>query len=247
MAFLTQFIFPQSTHLILVPLLGIIVLNLPLGIFRKLAFPFAILFAIFQGLVALGCPWALPGPALFAFSVDNLSRVLLLSISLVVLTTLLTGASTIVDRRQRFNFVNLVLLANIGMNGVVMVTDVFSLYVFIEIASVSSFILIALQRDRDGLEGAFKYIVLSAMATAMMLSAIALLMMLGGGTSFSTVAAVFGQSSPPFIVWLAGALFLSGLFIKSGVMPVHGWVPGSSETTPALSGAGAEGRTTSNG
>ncbi len=232
MALLTQFIFPQSTHLILVPLLGVIALNLPLGFFRKLAFPFAILFAIFQGLVALRCPWALPGPALFAFSVDNLSRVLLLSISLVVLTTLLTGMSTIVDRRQRFNFVNLVLLANLGMNGVVMVTDVFSLYVFIEIASVASFILIALQRDRDGLEGAFKYIVLSAMATAMMLSAIALLMMLGGGTSFSTIAAVFGQSSPPFLAWLAGALFMSGLFIKSGVMPFHGWLPDAYSAAP---------------
>ena len=74
------------------------------------------------------------------------------------------------------------------MNGVSLVTDLFSLYVFLEITAVSSYVLIAFDRKKDGLEGAFKYLILSAVATLMMLASIGLFVLDVGDTSFAAVA-----------------------------------------------------------
>jgi multicomponent Na+:H+ antiporter subunit D len=123
-----------------------------------------------------------------------------------------------------------------GMNGTVMLTDIFSLYVFIEITAVSSFILIASRRDLNGLEGAFKYIILSATATIMMLVSISILLLAAGETSFAAVGAAVRQSGGNPLVILAIGIFICGLFIKGGLVPFHGWLPAAySAAPPAVS------------
>ena len=127
---------------------------------------------------------------------------------------------------------NLVLISLIGMNGTVLLADIFSLYVFLEIIAVSSFILIAFQRDLNALEGAFKYIILSALATVLMLSAIALLLIVAGDTSFASVADAVKSDKNSFLVKLAIGIFICGLFIKGGLVPFHGWLPGAYSMAP---------------
>ena len=100
---------------------------------------------------------------------------LLLSVGMVIFVTALVGRAMMADEKQRFYFMNVLLVSLIGMNGAVLVSDLFSLYIFLEITAVASFLLIAFNRDRHGLEGAFKYIIMSAVATVLMLTAIALL------------------------------------------------------------------------
>ena len=74
--------------------------------------------------------------------------------------------------RARFVFANLVLIALIGINGIAMVRDLFSLYVFIEVTSVAAFILVALRDEGRAFEGAWKYLLLSAVASVLMLASI---------------------------------------------------------------------------
>lgn len=252
--------------LIFIPLLLLILLNLPCGCLRRAAGPLGIIYVVGQAFLTVGglgeapCPWmhgitrgigsaidvfGFKSSVLAAFplAADGITRTMLLSIAVVALAGLLVGRGTIADDRQRFNFANLVLVTVMGMNGIVLVRDLFSVYVFIEVASVASFILIALHKDREGLEGALKYIVMSAVATAMMLSAIGLFLMLAGGTAFTDVAQLFGHSATdaeartmglaPTLGLLAAALFLGGIFIKSGLVPFHGWLPDAYMAAPA--------------
>lgn len=166
-------------------------------------------------------------------AVDNLSLVMLLSIAVVTAVTIMAGAQLIKDKEQYFQFANLVLLTLTGMNGVVLVRDIFSLYVFMEITGVASFILIALQKDGDGLEGAFKYILFSAVATVFMLSAVGIFIMSAGGTSFAVIQAALQSSTGNVMTLLAIAAFMTGLFMKSGLMPFHGWLPDAYAGAPA--------------
>lgn len=228
--------------LILLPLLGIIILNLPLGnIMRRAAYVFA--FGIFLIEIALAI---FHYPGLWAanlklvdsffkvsFNVDHLSFIVLLSIGIVCLTSLVVGRYTITDDEQRFNFINLLIIASIGMCGIVMVRDIFSLYVFLEVAAVTSFILIALQKDRLALEGAFKYIVMSAIATVMMLASIALIIMISGTTTFGAIRQALSNSPDAYLVKLAIGLFVCGLFIKGGLVPFHGWLPDAYSQAPS--------------
>ena len=166
------------------------------------------------------------------FTVDRLSQVLLLSIGLVTFAALVVGYGTIVDENRRFNFFNLMFLAMIGMNGVVMVSDFFSLYVYLEITAVSCYILISFNKDSRGLEGAFKYLILSAVASVMMLLAIGVFMVSAGGITFPAVAEAL-KGYEGFLPILAIVLFLGGLFIKGGLVPFHGWLPDAYSSAPS--------------
>jgi len=164
---------------------------------------------------------------------DNLTLVLLLSIGIVVLTAVLVTWQTVTESKQRMNFINLSLISLIGMNGTVLLTDIFSLYIFLEITAVSAFILIASHRGLNALEGAFKYIILSALATVLMLGAIAALLLYSGDTSFASVSEAVKNNKDNIIVISAIGMFICGLFIKGGLVPFHGWLPAAYSAAPA--------------
>ncbi len=168
-----------------------------------------------------------------SFTVDLFSAVVLVIIGLISFITLIVAGATV--HTSRFNFGSAVLLLMMGMNGVVMVTDVFSLYVFIEVTAAASFLLIAINKKRDELEGAFKYYMMSAVATIMMLIAIALLFALTGETSFAVISAYVQahQASAPVALIIAFILFTVALSIKSGVVPFHTWVPDAHSSAPS--------------
>lgn len=167
----------------------------------------------------------------FALQVDGLSMVALLSIGLVGLVTVVFSINYPIDDDRRPGYYALILLAVTGMNGLVMATDLFSLYVFLEIVSVASFILIAFQYDDFGIEGSFKYMMLSAVATIFLLVAIALLFALTGGISFSELGAVAKGGGP--VVTISFAFIFFALALKAGMIPFHGWLPDAYTSAPA--------------
>jgi multicomponent Na+:H+ antiporter subunit D len=166
-----------------------------------------------------------------SLQIDGLSLVALLSIGLVGLVTILFSTRFPLDEDRRPGYYALILLAITGMNGLVMATDLFSMYVFLEIVSIASFILIAYQYDEFGLEGSFKYMMLSAVATVFLLVAIALLFAVTGGVSFSELAAGVKAGGPVVILSLAFIFF--ALALKAGMMPFHGWLPDAYMSAPA--------------
>ncbi|MFA5255849.1 MAG: proton-conducting transporter membrane subunit [Candidatus Omnitrophota bacterium] len=227
---------------ILIPIFGIIILNLPFGsILKRCAFWYAFVLFSLQIILAIfhnpffwsGELEAISSFFNVKFTIDPLGFLMLLSIGIVCLSSLIVSRYAITDEDERFNFINLLIIASIGMCGIVMVKDIFSLYVFLEVTAVASFILIAFDKGRRALEGAFKYIVLSSIATIMMLSSTALFILISGDTSFYSIAGALGASAPGIIVYPAIILFLCGLFIKGGLVPFHGWLPDAYATAPA--------------
>jgi multicomponent Na+:H+ antiporter subunit D len=91
--------------------------------------------------------------------------------------------------------------------------------------------MISLHRDKHGLEGGFKYLILSAVATVMMLTGIALLLLTTGHTSFYEVAVAL-RNTPSYLTQIAVAMFIGGLCIKAGLVPFHGWLPDAYTSAP---------------
>lgn len=227
--------------IILIPLLGLIILNLPIGNFmRRSAFWFAAVLFSAQTLLAVfhnSTAWAVNLASVDAFFkvgflIDHFTLIMFICIGLVSFSSLILAKHTITDEGELFRFINLLIIASVGMSGIVMVKDIFSLYIFLEITAIASFILIAFKKDVHGLEGAFKYLVLSAVATVLMLTSIALFIFISGDTSFSAISASL-QGGNRLIAMLAIGIFICGLFIKGGIVPFHGWLPDAYMAAPA--------------
>lgn len=240
----------MAALLVVLPLLAVAFLNLlRMRLGNRLALPCAALFYAAEAVAALAAPerfWndgaSLAGVGLTldltrllgtTFLVDALARVMFLSIAVVGLCAALVARYGYVDQEQEFRFANLLLLVTAGMNGVVLVRDLFALYVFLEITAVSSLVLIVIERGRTAFEGAFKYMVLGTVATALLLTAVALLLIGTGGTSFEVVAAGLRSSGTSKLQLLAAAMLLVGLAIKAGLVPFHGWLPDAYSAAPA--------------
>ncbi|HWQ58927.1 MAG TPA: proton-conducting transporter membrane subunit [Clostridia bacterium] len=187
---------------------------------------FALLAASGKGELCFGLLWdaALEGASYFAVNLTSLF--LLLCVGLVALVSVLTALKTIDDHRG--SYTNLLMTLLLGMNGMLMVRDLLSLYVFLEITGISSFVLIAMYKSTKGLEGAFKYLTMSAFATIMILTGLSLLFMKNGSLAYESLGAdVFsdaGDGRAP-LSWLALALLIAGFAIKTGAAPFHSWLP----------------------
>ncbi len=225
---------------IAIPLVAVVALNLYTWIDRRSALFAAITASVCQMLLAAFDIYrcftygqVMTSTFFGTFSVDLLSAVVLFLIALISCVTLLVAEEII--KAHQFSFGGAVILLMMGMNGIVMVRDLFSLYAFIEVTGASSFLLIAINTKRNELEGAFKYFLMSAIATVMMLAALAILFMLSGGTSFAGVAAYVQAQNGQFPVMLTVALVLytAALCIKSGTVPFHTWVPDAHSSAPS--------------
>lgn len=227
--------------LIIVPLLGLIILNLPIkDVMKRCAFWFALVLFVAEILLAIQHNplfWHNQLAKIDPFfkvslSLDSLGFVMLLCVGVVCLASLLVARNTIREESSRFRFINLLIIASMGMNGIVMVRDIFSLYIFLEITAVASFILIAFDKDVYALEGAFKYLILSSVATVMLLTSIAMMLIVSGGTSFAAIHTAL-QAPNNNLIMVAIGLFICGLLIKGGVVPFHAWVPDAYSSAPS--------------
>ncbi|MDD5085547.1 MAG: NADH-quinone oxidoreductase subunit M [Candidatus Omnitrophica bacterium] len=232
----------MSSLFILIPLFSLMILNLlPKGLARRAAFWVALLLLVAELYLVMSPIVGFRNIKLnrlayffnFHLIVDDLSLLMLLSISIVVFVLLFAANHLISDERRRFYFINILLIELAGMNGVVMVRDIFSLYVFLEITAVSSFILIAFDKERDSLEGAFKYIIFSAVASVFMFSSIALILLLSGDTGFLAIKDALAVSPHSRLIMIAIGVFLGGIFMKAGLVPFHGWLPDAYSEAPA--------------
>lgn len=119
------------------------------------------------------------------------------------------------------------LFATAGMMWMCTAHDFISLFVALELTTLSFYIMVGfLRRNVGSLEGGVKYLITGAMSAAVLIMGIA--WYYGMTNSFSMVngitAATFNEASAPAIYFSLG-LILLGLIFKIGAVPMHIWVP----------------------
>lgn len=132
------------------------------------------------------------------------------------------------NRREdiaRFEYAVLILFATLGMMMMVSANDLISLYLGIELQSLSLYVLAAFRRDSlRSSEAGLKYFVLGALASGMLLYGASLTYGFAGTTSFGGIAA--SLKGGPSTGAIVGLVFISAaLAFKVSAVPFHMWTP----------------------
>ncbi|MFC1490210.1 complex I subunit 5 family protein [Candidatus Latescibacterota bacterium] len=127
----------------------------------------------------------------------------------------------------------LLMLMIAGMNGVIASGDLFNIFVFLEIASISSYALVAFGIESEELEASFKYLVLGGIASSFILFGIALTYSITGTLNLAHIAHIFDTEVSGSMVKLVSALFIMGFGLKAALMPFHAWLPDAHPSAPA--------------
>jgi NADH-quinone oxidoreductase subunit N len=142
---------------------------------------------------------------------------------LVVLGCGLAGA-LVFAARQCYKFWMLVTAMVFGAMLILHSAGFASLFLGIEMLSLPAFALIVQEQGQGpASEGAFKYLVLSSVASALLLFGVSLAYGLTGTLSFAAFAQALASGGAQ--AKAAGLLVMSGLFLKAAVFPFHAWAP----------------------
>jgi len=183
-----------------------------------------------SGLYHLG-GW--PTPIGIDLRLDSLATLLLLVINIVGLAVALYS----VDYMRRYtassHFYGLFLLMVTGMNGVVLAGDLFNLYVFLEVAAVASYSLVAFGCAHEELEASFKYIVLGSLSSALILIGVALVYGITGTLNMAQMSGRIAETGMNAPLLLAFGLFICGFSFKAALVPFHAWLPDAHPAAPA--------------
>jgi proton-translocating NADH-quinone oxidoreductase chain N len=119
------------------------------------------------------------------------------------------------------------------MVGLGCANDLFNLWVWFEAMAVTSFLLVAFYREQRGaLEAGVKYLVQSAVGSALVLIGIAFVFAQTGTLDLQQVLATAARPTPPQLL-AAGALFLIGFGVKTALVPLHTWLPDAHSQAPS--------------
>ncbi|MDD5262377.1 MAG: NADH-quinone oxidoreductase subunit N [Methylacidiphilales bacterium] len=128
----------------------------------------------------------------------------------------------------RNEFLILPLFPTVGMMLLASAVDFMTVFVAIELVTISFYILVAYQRNNAAsLEAGAKYLVIGALSTGFLVYGIAFLYGSVGSTAFSDILgalAVSGKSINPGLLF-AMVLIVTGLAFKVSAVPFHVWAP----------------------
>ena len=170
-------------------------------------------------------------------ALDNLSTIFnLLFLGSTFLVMLLSGPFLRREDVEQPEYYALLLFATSGMMLLASGLDLITLFLGIEVLSISLYILAGYRRGSDASnEAAMKYFLLGAFASAVLLYGIALTYGATGTTNLERIADALTNSEGPFpgAMLLAGmAMILVGFAFKVALVPFHMWTPDVYEGAP---------------
>ncbi len=135
---------------------------------------------------------------------------------------------------DQFEFPILILFAVLGMMMMVSANDLMSLYIGIELQSLSLYVIAAIRRETlRSSEAGLKYFVLGALSSGILLYGMTLVYGFAGTTNFEALAQLFVADTDPSIGVIVGLVFIAaGLAFKVSAVPFHMWTPDVYEGAP---------------
>jgi NADH-quinone oxidoreductase subunit N len=154
-----------------------------------------------------------------------------------ILTVLLAGQFLRDEGLPHGEFYTLLLFATSGMLLLVSAGDLVTIFLGLEIASITTYVLAGYRRyDVRANESSLKYFLLGAFSTAFMLYGMALTYGAAGSTNLERIreAITTGTVQFPALLLLGAALMLVGFGFKIGSAPFHLWTPDVYEGAPTI-------------
>jgi len=138
-----------------------------------------------------------------------------------------------VEGEQHMEYYALILLATAGMMFMAGAIDLVSIFISLELMSISTYVLVGFLRSRKrSNEASLKYFLLGAFSTGIMLYGMSLLYGLGGSTNLHEIARQISQLENHILLTLSLFMIMAGLCFKIAAVPFHMWVPDVYEGAP---------------
>ena len=178
-----------------------------------------------------------PAPYGIELKVDALSALLLLVVTGASVFALVGGRESLdgqIEAGRQPYFYAAWLLALAGLAGIVVAADAFNIFVFMEISSLASYVLIAGGPDRRALPSVFKYLIMGTIGATFYLIGVGLIYMMTGTLNLGDMELRIQAVADQRPVLAAAGFITVGLALKAAIFPLHVWLPNSYTYAPHM-------------
>ncbi len=172
-----------------------------------------------------------------ALSVDAFSALVLLIVNGAATMALLAARPSIdqqIEQERQPLFYSAFLLALAGLTGIVVSADAFNIFVFMEISSLASYVLVAGGPDRRALSAVFKYLIMGTIGATFYLIGVGMIYMMTGTLNLADMEARIGGVTDINPILAAAGFITVGLALKAAVFPLHVWLPNAYSQAPHI-------------
>jgi len=178
--------------------------------------------------------WAAPWG--IEYRVDAANALVLLivtAVGAVVVPYALVSVRHEIAPERHHLFYAALMLCLAGLLGIAITGDAFNAFVFLEISSLSSYVLISLGPSRAALTAAFRYLILGTIAATFILIGVGLLYMVTGTLNMADLAYRLAGRGENRTVIVAFAFLTVGISLKLALFPLHLWLPNAYARAPS--------------
>ena len=176
-------------------------------------------------------PWGIE------YRIDHLSAYVLLIVSAIASITMLAAQKSVeneIAHEKISLFYSAFLLCLTGLLGIVATGDAFNIFVFLEISSLSSYVLIALGSNRKALTASYQYLIMGTIGATFILIGVGLLYMLTGTLNIIDLQQKVPELLSSRTLHAAFAFFTVGISLKLALLPLHLWLPNAYAYAPSM-------------
>ena len=180
-----------------------------------------------------------PPPWGIEYRVDALNGFVLVLVSIIGAVGMPFSYRSValeLEPRQQAWFYCMYLLCLTGLLGITVTGDAFNAFVFLEISSLSTYVMIALGRDRQALLSSYQYLIMGTIGATFYIIGVGFIYLLTGSLNMVDISARLGATwaSQPSAVIAALAFVTVGLSLKLALFPLHVWLPNAYAYAPSF-------------
>lgn len=201
---------------------------------------FGIALALLQAVLASGpITYAMGGwqaPIGIVYVVDALNAVVLVLVSGVAwfaTAWLPASLDAEVPKRKQYLFLTAWMLVIAGLLGITITGDAFNVFVFLEIASLASYVLIGLGPNPRALTAAFRYLIAGSLGGTFILIGIGMMYQMTGTLNMADLALRLPAVAATRTVLVGFAFVAVGTSLKLALWPLHAWLPNAYTYAPS--------------
>ena len=190
--------------------------------------------AILEGDGSVGWPASGATAPLQSYLTGNYLGVFLAATALLLSLLVAIYSMRYMHRRNIGKFYALLLIMTAGIVGIGFAGDLFTMFVLFEAMSISSFVLVAFEREEwEPVEAGVKYLVISTVGSLLALLAIAVTYSWTGTLDLSALPALMAAHTGTAEIVAVVALFVVGFGVKAAIVPMHTWLPDAHSAAPS--------------